>query len=95
MTKTELIIMLAKQKLDRASIAKIADVSPNYVNVVLWRQRHPGYGGRWMAQKRATDPAYYAKELAQQEGWYGRKHANRPNANRRSLQEQIRLGLWP
>jgi len=61
-TKKDQILRLHALKLPRASIARMAKCSVNYTYVTIWRAAHPGYASKWMAQKRATDPDYRARE---------------------------------
>lgn len=63
-----------------AEIARVVHCSATYVYVVIWRAAHEGYHGRWMAQKRASDPAYYARELARQRKYDRRKSLARRRA---------------
>ena len=47
-------------------IAEAVGCTVQYVCMTIWKIRYPGYNGKWMANKRSSDPSYYAKELAQQ-----------------------------
>lgn len=52
-TKTEAILRLRKQRnLRRADIAKAVSCTKNYVSMIEWRHRHPGYHAEWMRRKR-------------------------------------------
>ena len=62
-TKKDQILRWHALKLPRVAIARLAKCSPLYVSVTVWRAAHPGYGARWMAEKRA-DADYRARENA-------------------------------
>lgn len=68
-TKHELIVRLHKRGWSKDEIANAMKCSVNYVDVRLHFERHPLSWRRknqWMANKRASDPEYRARELEAQ-----------------------------
>lgn len=68
MTKTDRIKGLLNLGWNSREIAEEVGCTVHYVCQVRWYSRRPGYNARWMRRKRAEDPAYYQRELDQQNG---------------------------
>lgn len=74
-TKAALIRQLLALKWRSEDIAKHVDTTVNRVCVIRWSLRHPTYCADWMARKRSSDSAYYARELRQQKRYNRAKRA--------------------
>ena len=87
MTKKDKILRLLAEGKKRQEIAAIVGCKPSYVSHTMSLAKRPGYGARWMREKRKNNPRAYAAEKEA----YRIKWKTDPDYRRRKLE---RLRRW-